>query len=545
MINGGDIESVEPDNPNFWSIMTPQPKIFHRFSISRITSFYSALVTLLILGVACFVFYRHESALVASVIDAYMAKAEAIIDAQSREKRAVFGEMLEAETRIAGGMSASFLYNLDKLGLITTLEPLMEMPQILAIEARDDTGSPFCALWKAPAVSTGEAIPEGLRPDDRLSYGTDVDYRGAPMGTVRIYYTDAQFVEQVRRDKAETTAEITAFRERIGKRIRGALMNQLGAVGVIVGILVATNLLCLRITAIRPLKRIMAKLRTQAYALQKAGLKMADRSQVLADSAARQAASVQETSSALEEIAASSRQTSQLTRGTETLMRENLDKSAQSLKFLVALSKQMARIETDSQQMERIMTSVDEIAFQTNLLALNAAVEAARAGEAGHGFSVVADEVRRLAGRAGEASRETQTLLNHTIQKVEAAARSIDRMSDHFEGIVESATTIGEKTDAITQASREQSKVIDNINAAAGEMDQMTQQVAAVADESAGAADALNHQVLAINAVVEELAAIVRGKRKDGKSGTPLWSRAFSTAPKPIPAIALPKGDSK
>lgn len=484
----------------------------HRYGIAAITSFYSALVTLLILGGACVLFYHHESKLVSSIIDAYMTKANGLIETQSQEKRSVFERMVAIQNRIAASMSASFLYNLDVHGLTHSLMPLMEMEQIRGIEAKGEAGEPFCALWKTDTIMTGAAIPDGLRPDEGLSFQTPVRYRDQFMGTVRIYYTDAQFVEQLKNDKAATKEEIDALRAEVDHEISKSMLRQIGGVGVIVAILVATNIVCLRITAIRPLKWIISELRTDARTLHHAGRRMADRSAILADNAARQAGAVQEASTSLEEIAASSHQTFQLTTGAEALMRDNLEKSRKALALLADLSNRMSRIAADGQRMERIMATVDDIAFQTHLLALNAAVEAARAGESGHGFTVVAEEVRHLARRAAEAARETQELLGHTIRQMGESADAIQQMNRDFEGIVASASEMGEKTDVISRASREQSRLIGTINSAAGEIDQMTQQMAVIADEAAEAAAAMNDQVGGLKAIVQGLSVIIRGE---------------------------------
>lgn len=491
-------------------------KAVHRHGIAAITSFYSAMVTLIILGGAFLLLYQRQSELTASVIDAYMGKANEIIESHSRDKRDLFSQMLAVQNRIAADMSASFLYNMDAEGLTASLKPLMEMAQIEAIKVMDDMGRPFCALWKIDAVKTGQTMPEDLKPDEELSLKTDVSYREQFMGSVTIYYTDDHFTEQLQQDKTKMESEIATFRAGATRKIRKEMVKQVGTAGVIVIVLVITNIVCLRITAITPLKRIIGDLRSGAGALYHAGKKMADRSAELAENAARQASAVQETSASLDEISASSRQTSMLTAGAEKLMQENLDKSGQALKSLVRLSKLMTRIENDSQQMETIMASVDDIAFQTNLLALNAAIEAARAGEYGQGFTVVAEEVRRLAGQAGEASRDTQALLGQTIDQVGEAARSIEKMNIDFEGIVESASVMGEKTDAITQASKEQSKVIVNISSAANEIQEMTQTVAAISDESAESAARVNQQAAVLRTIVQDLSVIIRGKGLEG-----------------------------
>ncbi|MFP5213279.1 MAG: CZB domain-containing protein [Acidobacteriota bacterium] len=217
-------------------------------------------------------------------------------------------------------------------------------------------------------------------------------------------------------------------------------------------------------------------------------------SQSLSEGASEQAATLQQISTAIEEMAANGRTTSDLTAGAALLMNENIDKSARSLTSLVELTQQMGQIEQDSEKIGTIIKSIDEIAFQTNLLALNAAVEAARAGEAGAGFAVVADEVRNLAIRATEAAKNTQDLLEGTVHRIKDGAEALRRMSDDFDGIVQSATVMGEKTGAITVASKELAQELQNISKALHQLDVVTQNNASTSEESAAAAEQLSAQ---------------------------------------------------
>jgi methyl-accepting chemotaxis protein len=165
----------------------------------------------------------------------------------------------------------------------------------------------------------------------------------------------------------------------------------------------------------------------------------------------------------------------------------------------------MSQVEADSDKIFQIIQTIDGIAFQTNLLSLNAAIESARAGEAGAGFSVVAGEVRNLAIRTTDAAKETQILLENIVRQVHDAASSIKEINSDFGDIVESATLIGEKSDAITEASRMQAEEIDRITDAAKSMEEMTQNVAANAEESAAASQMLTAQAEKMNGFVREL----------------------------------------
>jgi methyl-accepting chemotaxis protein len=296
----------------------------------------------------------------------------------------------------------------------------------------------------------------------------------------------------------------------------------------------------------RPIDRTVAGLREGADQVTSAANQVSSASQTLAQSATEQAASVEETSATLEEMASMSRKTSEMTMGAEEMMSQNIEKSAQSLKAIVALTRNMTKIEADSDQMGQIIKTIDEIAFQTNLLALNAAVEAARAGEAGAGFAVVAEEVRNLAIRATEAAKSTQEMLDTTVKRVSESARSIKAINTDFEGIIETATVMGEKTAAITHASRELTTGIEQINKAATEIDTTTQQMAAGAEESASVSEEMSAQAEEMKAFVRDLVVVVRGTRnrkpKAGKKAAVAASRPTATAPAPQPTPARPTG---
>ena len=155
-------------------------------------------------------------------------------------------------------------------------------------------------------------------------------------------------------------------------------------------------------------------------------------------------------------------------------------------RYMKELKASMDKINSASDEMAKIIKTIDEIAFQTNLLALNAAVEAARAGEAGAGFAVVADEVRSLAIRAAEAAGSTTELIEGNISNINEGTTLVGTTDEAFSKVAESADKVAKLVAEIAAASGEQAQGIDQINRAAGEMDKVTQQVAANAEESAG-----------------------------------------------------------
>jgi methyl-accepting chemotaxis protein len=154
----------------------------------------------------------------------------------------------------------------------------------------------------------------------------------------------------------------------------------------------------------------------------------------------------------------------------------------------------MEDINQSSRKIGDIIGVIDGIAFQTNILALNAAVEAARAGEQGRGFAVVASEVRSLASRSADAAKEIKLLIGASVERVESGSRLVQAAGSTMGEIVDSVQRVGNMVSEITAASTKQSSEIGEVNAAIGELDLMTQQNAALVEESAAAAESLQQQ---------------------------------------------------
>ncbi|ETR67336.1 MAG: methyl-accepting chemotaxis protein, partial [Candidatus Magnetoglobus multicellularis str. Araruama] len=262
--------------------------------------------------------------------------------------------------------------------------------------------------------------------------------------------------------------------------------------GITIAVVILSYVMSKSISA--PIMKIVDGLMNTSEQVALSASEVSRAGQDLASSSTEQSSAVENTLLSLEQVSNHSQKTSEMTDGANVLMNENISKSAQSLKTLVELTNNMTQIENDSDKIGQIIKTIDEIAFQTNLLALNAAVEAARAGEAGAGFAVVADEVRNLAMRSTEAAKNTQDLLNNTINGVAKASNAIKTINTDFNGIVESATSIGEKTFSITNASKEQSIQIEQIQTSASEINTTIQSVSASAEESSATSAELFNQ---------------------------------------------------
>ncbi len=287
----------------------------------------------------------------------------------------------------------------------------------------------------------------------------------------------------------------------------------IGLAGIAV-ILVALVLLISRL-AIRPLNRISTSLDDVAYHVAHASDQVSHASQQLADGASEQSAAIEETSSSLEQMASMTKQNADHANQAHNLMKEVHHVVSRVNESMKHLTESMGDITRASEETQKIIKTIDEIAFQTNLLALNAAVEAARAGEAGAGFAVVADEVRNLALRSAEAAKNTALLIEGTVKRVRGGSELVESSTREFNAVAQSVSELGELVGEITTASVEQAQGIEQINKAVAEMDKVVQQNAASADDSAEASKEMDSEFEHLKHYVGELVALVRGEERD------------------------------
>jgi methyl-accepting chemotaxis protein len=285
------------------------------------------------------------------------------------------------------------------------------------------------------------------------------------------------------------------------------------------------------------LHQVVSQVRGSSGSITTASAEIATGNQDLSGRTEQTASNLQQAASSMEQLTGAVRQSADSARQAEQLASSAAEVAARGGQVVSEVVATMNEINTSSKRIADIIGVIDGIAFQTNILALNAAVEAARAGEQGRGFAVVASEVRSLAGRSAEAAREIKVLIGASVDKVESGSRLVANAGHTMTEIVSSVQRVSDIIGEITAAASEQSDGIGQINSAVSQLDQMTQQNAALVEQSAAAAESLKDQAVRLSDVMSIFRLDSHGSNAVTTLATPPRSEAPARAAKPKSAV--------
>lgn len=308
---------------------------------------------------------------------------------------------------------------------------------------------------------------------------------------------------------------IIAEQDEVGPRTRAGIQKTVAQVlitGAASAVLAVVIALFVVLALNRVLKEIANSIDEGSDLVASAASQVAASSQSLAEGASEQAASLEETSSSLEEIAGMTIRNAEGSQKAKQLSNETRQAAESGVKAVSDMTRAMEEIKSSSDEMSKIIKTIDEIAFQTNILALNAAVEAARAGEAGAGFAVVADEVRNLAQRSAQSAKETSNRIQDSLQKCGNGVLITERVEKSLHEILVRVQSVDSLVAEITSASEEQRLGLSQVSTAVLQMDQVTQSNAAGAEETAASAEQLTRQAETQKQNVSRMMALVSGK---------------------------------
>ncbi len=533
-----------------------------RFGIILKMSVICGVVVLVLLAISNFVFLQLESSLVHSIIDKYVGKVEKTIDDEGNIQREALFKKMEANTDMCATISSSFLYNIQADGLKLTLQPYMSVAEIQAIEVVDYSDQPFFAFWRNKGIESGTAVPKTLQLNEELSFAKDSFYQKEKVGRVKIYFTDSLLLNRLNQSKKNAREEVEEFRATTDSGLKKVVTIQASVALFVVLVLVATITLSLNMIAIKPIKRIIERIRDvaegegdltarlevksrdemselarwfntfmdklqtmirniagNAETLNRSSSELSGLSQQMADGAAQMsgkvntvASSGEEMSSNMESVAATMEQASsnigvvassaeEMT-ATINEIAQNSEKARNITGEAVSRAKDASikvdHLGTAAQEISKVTEAITEISEQTNLLALNATIEAARAGEAGKGFAVVANEIKELARQTAEATQEIKG-------QIEGIQDSTSGTVTEIGEILKVINDVNEIVSAIATAVEEQSVTTKEIAGNVAQASQGIQEVNENVAQSSSVSKDIASDIAEVNQAVGEI----------------------------------------
>ncbi|MGX1745203.1 MULTISPECIES: methyl-accepting chemotaxis protein [unclassified Brevundimonas] len=476
-------------------------------------------------------------------IDPVETTLNALVDKKAQESR-VYGEVQVSTAKTArmiliGGLVLALALAGGMAVMLTNVlaRPLTAMTSAMRRLASGDTSVAVPAAGRKDEVGQMAAAVQTFKDaaiaKDRLEVEAAAQRQAAEDERIRVEAEKAQAAEEDR-------VAITALAQGLGAMANGDLTHRMTAT-------VAPKAEQLKAdfnAAISQLEQAVAAVISNVAAIRSGSGEISQASDDLSRRTEQQAASLEETAAALDEITATVNKTADGARQASHVVQTARNEAEASGAVVSDAVAAMTAIEQSSNQIGAIIGVIDEIAFQTNLLALNAGVEAARAGDAGRGFAVVASEVRALAQRSAEAAKEIKTLITASGRQVEQGVSLVGQTGEALGRIVAGVAEIDGLMSEISASAQEQATGLQQVNTAVNQMDQVTQQNAAMVEESTAASHSLAQEadVLAASVARFKVAQGATVVATPARVSAPASQAqpAFRAQPAPVAADAAP-----
>ncbi|MFI5400001.1 MAG: methyl-accepting chemotaxis protein [SAR324 cluster bacterium] len=382
------------------------------------------------------------------------------------------------------------------------------LAQTLDKELRDPQVKDFNAQFEAAYAEMGRQYEAALAAftagGGKDPYSADKQVRGLDRPPTEVLDKIVATLSD-RYDRNEAELKSAFARQRVQT-------DFLVVAGLIAVLAIAAMVVLFTRSLVRSLGQIIGDIDASSTQTQSASAQVSSSSQALAQGASEQAASMEETSSTLEEISGMTRQNADNAATVEQLAKQAQDSTQEGQQAMTRMEAAIHSIKEASDKTALIIKTIDEIAFQTNLLALNAAVEAARAGDAGRGFAVVAEEVRNLASRSALAAKDTSSLIEASQTRAALGVSVAGEVGKLLTDIAELAGQMNTLVGEVSSASKEQHKGVQQIGTAVTQMEHVTQTNAANAEETAAAAEELSAQAQSLARTVKQLKTLMHGQ---------------------------------
>jgi methyl-accepting chemotaxis protein len=443
------------------------------------------------------------------------------------QQQRILTSMMEAKANsiatILAKISMQSMINIDKFTLQTFVKETVKDPDVAFVEFYDVTGKSLTSeIVTAPADTSGLMV-----------YERDIlDYGDKPAGKIKVGFKTDSLNQTLRYSIIVGAVSLAALLgllavglalivRSVSRPLKNAIQiakhvadgDLTSRIEVTSGDETGQLLQALK-DMNESLSRIVGEVRSTTDSISTASREIAAGNTDLSSRTEQQASSLEETASSMEELTSTVKQNAENAKQANQLAANASDIAVKGGYAVNDVVQTMGSISASSKKIMDIISVIEGIAFQTNILALNAAVEAARAGEQGRGFAVVAAEVRNLAQRSAAAAKEITALISDSVDKVEIGSKQVDQAGATMNEIVQAVKRVTDIMSEITAASSEQSAGIEQVNQAIVQMDETTQQNAALVEEATAAAEAMQQQAIKL---YEEVSTF---KVTGGKDGT-------------------------